>query len=202
MDNLRQETIDTYNKSAKELAKYFQGYGARTKDIELGLKLAGKPKSARVVEIGCGDGRDAAEIIPRVQFYVGCDISSELIKIAQAKVPAGTFEIADVMNFEFPDNLDVVYAFASLLHLDKTEIKTVLQKVERALKTGGVFYVSLKYAPHYQEKIKKDKYGKRLFYFYSPEEIAELAGNAFRVVVTDLHTHGDTKWFTIALQKA
>lgn len=64
-------TISTYDKSAKELAEYFKGHGTRVEDIELALKLAGSPKNAKVVEVGCGDGRDAAEIVMRVGSYIG-----------------------------------------------------------------------------------------------------------------------------------
>lgn len=135
--NPRQETIDTYNRSAKELSKYFNGIGSRIKDIKLAFGLAGNPKNARVVEIGCGDGRDAKEIVKRAEWYEGFDISEELIKIARQAVPQAHFKVADAANYTFPAYLDVVFAFASLLHLNKTEVRAILDRVHKALNPGG-----------------------------------------------------------------
>jgi hypothetical protein len=61
-------TIATYDNSAQELAAYFAGIGSRLDIIQEALQLAGKPHEAKVVEVGCGDGRDAEDIIPLVQW--------------------------------------------------------------------------------------------------------------------------------------
>ncbi len=201
MVDWRQETVDTYNKSAKELADYFRGIGSRVEDVEEAFRLAGNPNSANALEIGCGDGRDAKEIIKRTPNYTGFDISSELIKLAQKHVPNARFEVADLANYAFPQDLDIVFAFASLLHSDKTEVKNVLAKVYQALNIGGIFYISLKYMPEYTNRIKEDKYGRRKFYFYNPQLMLELAGENFEVVFGDSQTLGHTDWFTIAFQK-
>lgn len=200
-EDLRQTTVDTYNKSAQALAEYFKGIGARTEDIDIAWRLAGNPEAAKVVEIGCGDGRDAKEIVKRSKQYVGFDISEELVKLARATVPGARFEVADAVTYEFPEGLDIVFAFASLLHLDKDEVKDVLQRVAESLRPGGVFYISLKYKPEYTQEIKEDQYGRRLFYFYNPEIIAELAGRAFEVVATSRKTIGHTDWFELALRR-
>jgi SAM-dependent methyltransferase len=201
MVNLRQATIDTYNQSAEALADYFRGKGPRVKYIDIALELAGNPKDAKVVEIGCGDGRDAKYIVSKVKYYVGFDISKELIRLAKEHVPGAKFEVADANNFDYPNNLNVVFAFASILHLDSEELKETLKKVSDALKTGGVFYISSKHAIQYKEQVKEDKFGTRLFYFYNPEIISELAGDKFIVKKYWYETIGHTKWFEVALQK-
>lgn len=99
--NLRQQTVDTYNKSAKELAEYFRGIGPRTDDIDLAIRLAGNSENPKILEIGCGDGRDAKEIVKRTKNYTGFDISEELIKIARADVPDATFEVADATHYDY-----------------------------------------------------------------------------------------------------
>jgi SAM-dependent methyltransferase len=201
MVNLRQETIDTYNRSAEALAGYFRGIGPRVKYIDFALELAGNPKDPRVVEIGCGDGRDAQYIVSKVKYYVGFDISEELIKLAKEYVPGAKFEVADANSFEYPNNLNIVFAFASILHLNPNELKESLKKVSDALKTGGVFYISSKHAEQYKEQVKEDKYGTRLFYLYNPEIISELAGDEFILKKYWYETIGHTKWFEVALQK-
>ncbi len=201
MTDLRQETVDTYNKSAKEYAQYFKGFGPRIRYIEQAWKLAGNPKQAKVVEIGCGDGRDAKEIIKRTKNYTGFDISEGFIKLAKKQIPNGKFEVADAATYKFSNNLDIVFAFASLLHLDKDEFRQVLRNVHKALKPAGIFYISVKYAPAYQEYIKKDEHGQRLFYFYHLELIEELAGKDYKTVYSERETIGHTDWLEVALRK-
>lgn len=201
LKNYRQITVETYDKSALALAEYFKGIGSRVDDIEKALELAGNPSSPRIVEIGCGDGRDAKEIIKRTSNYVGFDISEGMINIAREYVPNAHFEVSDAVSYNYPDKTNIVYAFASLLHLDKNEISEVLNKVHESLKSNGIFYISSKYMPEYSEKIKSDQYGERLFYFYNPELIKDIAGDGYESVYETRQTLGSTEWFEIALRK-
>jgi SAM-dependent methyltransferase len=201
--NIDQTTLDTYNNSAEALAAYFKGIGSRTEDIERALTLAGKAdQSADVLELGCGDGRDAKAIISRVASYRGIDYSKALVGIARTVLPEAEFEVADMSCYEFPpEAYDVVYAFASLLHLDKDTVRDVCASVWGSLKQGGVFYISLKYRPEYTEEVKNDEYGSRMFYYYTPELVSELAGEGFKNIFEDYQELGSTKWFTLALSK-
>ena len=199
MGDLRQETVDTYNKSAKELAEYFRGIGPRVKYMDMAFDAVGNPESAKVLEIGCGDGRDAKALVERAE-YTGFDISEELIKLARAHVSNATFEVADAATYSYPQDLDIVFAFASLLHLNKEELGTVLRRVHEALKSGGIFYISLKWAPEYTETIKEDKFGRRLFYLYNSDVIQELASDDYEIVTTFREVHGHTDWVEIILR--
>ena len=201
--NDKEQVVDTYNKSARELAEYFAGIGARTNDIELGLELAGNPEAPRTYEIGCGDGRDAKEIIARSAFYQGMDISDGLIDIANESNPGASFVVGDIEDpdFEMPNDLDVIYSFASLLHSPKEDVEKVLARCLDHLRVGGIFFISLKEMPDYTTNIKEDQYGTRRFYFYNAELIADMAGDGYEVVHQDRQTMGKTDWFTIALKK-
>lgn len=201
MTDLRQETVETYNKSAKQLAEYFRGIGPRKKYIDIAFEAAGSPQNAKVVEIGCGDGRDAKEIVRRTEQYMGLDISGELLKLARKHVPDGKFILADVAEFDFPNQLDIIFAFASLLHLNKEEVERVLARAHKALRAGGVFYISLKHRPEYTEEVKEDQYGRRLFYFYNPELITELAGGGYEVAKAWQEVVGHTPWLEMVLRK-
>lgn len=196
------QTIHTYDTSANELAEYFKGIGARVDDIERALKLAGVSDTAKVVEIGCGDGRDAEEIVRRVAWYEGFDPSQGLLELARNRQPDASFVQADALNYQYPEQLDVIYAFASLLHVSKDELKEVLVKTAAALRRDGVLYLSLKERPIYQEEVKEDQYGKRMFYYYNLGIVKELAGDAYEPVYEDRQVIGHTEWFTLALRKA
>lgn len=204
MKDLRQMTVDAYNISAKERAADFKALGARTKDIDEVLKQAGHLKEPHVLEIGCGDGRDAEEIMKRTPHYIGFDISEELIKLARQRVPSAQFDVADAVTYPYPKGLDVVYAFASLIHLSQEEMKEVFTKVRAALNPGGVFYMSLKFSEQYREGVEKDRYGTRQFYYYSPGDIIRLAGDDYEVLAankSDFSTGTGVKWFNMSLRR-
>lgn len=201
--NWHDKTIEVYDKSAAELAEYFSTIGSRTDDIKLALDLLDAPsKQARAVEIGCGDGRDAQEIVGRVAWYEGFDPSKKLLDIAiNRNIKEAHFRVDDALSYAYPDNLDIVYSFASLLHVNKSDLKIVFEKVAKSLKAGGIFYISLKERPEYTEEIKSDKHGDRMFYYYNPEIIQQIAGDKFKCLYTDRQKIGKTDWFTIALKK-
>lgn len=138
------KTITTYDTSARELAVYFAGIGSRLELIKKALELAGSPADAVVVEVGCGDGRDAADIVPLVKTYEGFDPSRELIKLAQQRLPQASFTVADALSYGYPENVDVIYGFASYLHLNREDFRSACLKAQEALRDGGVLFMTLK----------------------------------------------------------
>lgn len=201
IEDIRRTTVDTYNNSAQALAEFFSGIGSRVVDIDRAFQLAGNPTDANVLEIGCGDGRDAAEICRRTPNYLGTDVSSEMIRIARERVQNGRFEIRDAATMDFPQQLDIVFAFASLLHLSKSENQRVFKGVAHALQPGGIFYTSLKWRTEYSQELKQDQFGRRLFYFYNQHIIESIAGEDYDTVGQWEEQRGDTKWFEMALRK-
>lgn len=198
--NKKEETTLTYNKGASEFAQYFDGIGSRTQDIERGFSyLENKPR--KVLEIGCGNGRDCKDILKYTDDYLGLDISEEMIKLAKENVSNSHFVTADVEDFIFPKHINIIFAFASLLHLDKESVSKVLGKVYDSLDEGGIFYISLKY-DSYQEKIKESNFGQRYFYFYNEEDLLQLAKeNSFEIIYQDKQLIGETVWITCVLRK-
>lgn len=197
------ETLSVYNARSAELAEYFRGIGSRVWDIEKAFELAGASDgSADVLELGCGDGRDALAIIPRCRSYVGIDYSEGMLGLAKDMIPKGDFRVADMQTLNYPkQGFDVVFAFAALLHLDKDAVQDVVHKVACSLRPGGIFYISSKHADEYKEERKTDKFGNRLFYFYNPLLIAEMAGGHFEAVEVNYDSKGTAPWFQIGLKK-
>lgn len=202
--DLRGQTIAIYDEQAEGLAQKYGAMPPRVHDIELMLQLAGNPEHPHVLEIGCAAGRDAAEIVKRAEWYMGIDTSARFIEMAREHVPDGSFEVADATRFEYPRNLDAVFAAASLIHLSKAELSTLYKKLSAALRNGGVIYQSLKFSPEYRSEVFTDKFGPRQYYFYNLDLIKELAGPGFEVA----HTRHETReglnhasWIEVALRK-
>ena len=139
-----------------------------------------------------------------MRTYIGTDYSRELLKIAKRRsLKNADFRNTDMRSFYFRnlEPVDIIFAFASLLHLSKTELESLFRRSTGSIRSGGIWYISLKYSQSYKEEVKEDVYGKRLFYFYTPEEVVDLAGDMFNEVYRDFQTIGSTKWFTLALRK-
>ncbi len=193
------QTVATYNANASKMARKFRGLGARIEDIEKGFSFV-KRENSNVFEIGCGDGRDTKEIQKRTKNYLGVDISGSMIAIAREYVPKGKFEVADIENYIFPNNLDLIFSFTSLLHSNKKNIGSILEMAHQALNKNGIFYISLKY-DNYHEASKTDEFGTRTYYFYTLEDIKKLAGKRYKVISENIQELRGQKWFTIVLKK-
>jgi ubiquinone/menaquinone biosynthesis C-methylase UbiE len=199
-DAEKKQTIDTYNKSASAHAEKFNKMGARTEDIKRTFSYIEKP-NPKTIEIGFGSGRDAKEIIKYTNDYLGIDLSLELCKLAQQSVPKANFKLADLETYQFPDNVNVIFAFASLLHSDKNSVKDLLGRVYESLSPGGVFFISLKYGAYHKETIDKEGHGPKTYYFYTPEEIEKLCPSGLKIVFRETQDFSGQKWFSIILQK-
>lgn len=196
----RKKTIETYDQSAEALAKYFDQLGPRVEDVERAFKMV-KKKSPKVVEIGCGYGREAEFIVQRTPNYIGMDISSGMLKLARQKVPSGKFVEGNLATYEIPKNTDIIFSFASILHSPKEEIASFFERAYSSLNKRGIIYISTKLRSSYTSEMRKDKFGERLFYYYTPELVEELAGNRYKKENLDSQRIGDTDWFTIVLLK-
>ena len=99
---------------------------------------------ARVLDAGCGSGRDAKTFMEMGYQVEAFDASSALVEMARAHtgLPVQLMTFADVA---WKAEFDGIWCCASLLHIPAVELPGVMQKIADALKPGGVWYVSFKY---------------------------------------------------------
>ncbi len=198
---MHRRTRDTYNKSAQPLSDHYDKIGAREGDINLAFALAGNPENALVLEIGCGNGRDARAILRRTPYYIGIDTSEAMIERAKQRVPKGQFFVADAVTYDFRGPYDIVFALAQFRHMDLEEATTVLKKAYDALRTGGILYVSSNHADKYYCKTRKDAFGTRDIYYYNPDILQKHAPPGLKKVQELYDMVDDQQWFEIAFQK-
>ena len=106
------------------------------------------PKDAHGADIGCGSGRWAAVVAPRVGHLTCVDASADALDVAKRNLADQnnvTFLQADVGNLPFANGeLDFAYSLGVLHHVPDTE--GAMANVSRVLKPGAPFLVYLYYA--------------------------------------------------------
>ena len=142
------KTIDYYNQYADEFAQ-----ATLNVDMESLYQpfLAELPESARILDVGCGSGRDTLAFLNKGYQVDAIDYSEALVKratlLTSIAVQQQSFYDIDVQ-----DVYDGVWACASLLHSDRNRLPEVLKRFHAALRRGGVCYMSFKYGTTDREK--------------------------------------------------
>ena len=142
------KTIDYYNKHAEE-------FTASTFEVDMESLyqpfLAELPEGARILDVGCGSGRDTLAFKDKGYQVEAIDYSAELVK--KAKELTG-IEVRQQSFYELNESekYDGIWACASLLHCDRDFLPEVMGHIFKALKPNGVCYMSFKYGKTDREK--------------------------------------------------
>lgn len=104
--------------------------------------LALLPRNARILDVGCGGGRDLRAFSERGYEPFGIDPSPALVEIAR-QYSGAEIAVANVEAIEFEEKFDGVWACASLLHLPRAELPNALKHIHRSLIAGGVLFLSV-----------------------------------------------------------
>jgi SAM-dependent methyltransferase len=101
------------------------------------------PRS-RILDLGCGAGRDLAYFGRAGYRVIGLDYSFNLLKIARADSNQRVV-LGDLAMLPFAtESFDAVWAVASLLHVPRQRIRVVARDIRKILKQSGVFVASVK----------------------------------------------------------
>ena len=142
------KTIDYYNQYADEFAQ-----ATLHVDMESLYQpfLAELPASARILDVGCGAGRDTLAFKNKGYQVEAIDYSEELVKKATQLVGIQV-KYQSFYDFSGVAIYDGVWACASLLHCERSQLKDVIGKLVTSLKPNGVLYMSFKYGDSDREK--------------------------------------------------
>jgi ubiquinone/menaquinone biosynthesis C-methylase UbiE len=135
-------TIASYNSTAEEYAIKTANLHPKQAAEEF---LSYLPKNGKILDLGCGTGRDAKIFTENGYKVFGIDPSSEMIKIARETAPDAYFSSADARNLSFREEVfDGIWACASLIHLPKKDLPKALDGAYNVLKQDGIFYLDFK----------------------------------------------------------
>ena len=192
------KTIEYYNQNADMFAK-----GTRLVDFTVVQERFAKmlPVGSRILDFGCGSGRDTKYFLEKGYQVEATDGSSELCKLAS------DFTGIEVKEMLFQDldacgKYEGIWACSSILHLSKKELLPVIRKMCDALKDNGVIYTSFKYGDFEGERngryftdFTEDTFDK--FIKVIPELTIEEEW-----ITSDVRPgRGEEKWLNLILRK-
>ncbi len=190
-------TQASYQATAEEFARNV----ADLAPMESIQKFAGLlPPKAKIIDIGCGSGRDAKIFTEMGLSVLGVDFCENLIDIAKNNAPLAKFEVLDIETATFaPASFDGVWACCSLLHIPKKTLPDVLKKIYSMLKEGGCFYIALKKGSG--ETLEKDSRYEggdfiKFWSFFEEKELQELLKTAKFKVLDCATVHKEGKYQT------
>lgn len=119
------------------------GYHAPAHIRSLMLLISDLEPESKVVDIGCGTGRPACEMLVGAGHKVtGVDVAPAMIESAKAQVPDGKFFVSDSRTWEPPASdlpYDAVIAYFSfLIGMSQQDIRDFFPKAMKWLKPGGL----------------------------------------------------------------
>lgn len=164
---------------------------------------------ARILDAGCGSGRDSRCFLEQGFCIEAFDAAEEICRIAEKHIgqPVTCMRFEDM---EYEARFEGIWACASLLHVSRKELPQVLQRLYCALKPMGILYASFKYGDAGSDFIASasstDK-GERYFINFTEAGIIELLeASAFTIlecfVTSDVRKDRSTeKWVNVIAKK-
>jgi len=114
-------------------------------------------KNARVLDVGCGDGRSFNDIINKTQNLVGVDHEKKAIQDAKEKFkkyPKVKFVVADAVKLPFRQNeFDCVMCMGSMCNFGDAKMD-VLREMKRVLKKHKEIIISVFSENAFRERMK------------------------------------------------
>ncbi len=183
-----------YARHNADMREVLKGWGERF------LAIVGT--ESRILDLGCGAGRDMAWLEARGAMLVGADLSAGML--AQVGyIVRGPLLQADMRRLPLAaGSFDGVWCMASLLHLPKNDAPVAVGEMRRVLRPGGPLLLGLHEGEG--EVWEPSPYGsvERFFARYSLVEAEALVASCgFTIEASNRNTDGPRPWLQLLARK-
>lgn len=130
------KTADIYDK-----VYGFKDYSDEAKRVRELISLE-HPSAKTILDVACGTA-EHAKLLSSDYSLDGIDLQPEFVALASAKVPHGTFKVADMRSFDMGKRYDVIQClFSSIGYLlSEEDVVQALECFKRHLNPNGVMLV-------------------------------------------------------------
>ncbi len=194
----RNKTIAYYNQNA---ASFIAG----TVDVDFTKTqeefLRFLPSGARLLDFGCGSGRDTKYFLEKGFRVEATDGSPEICRATQkfTGIPVRQLLFEEL---DEKEKYDGIWACASILHLPKDRLPEVFRRMRDALKMHGIIYTSFKYGLFEGERIG------RYFTYLTEKSFEEVLAQAEGLEMQETWISRDARagrenerWLNVILRK-
>lgn len=188
-------------------ASGYYGHDVRPEFVRF---IAELPPSARVLEIGSGQGRHAIHVAGTGRSVHAVDYSpvatEQLAALALERGLPITAECADAATYQPPaEAFDAVVMISLLSHLEPASFASIVRATRRALAPGGRIFIEAFTVddPGYRGSDDASETAEALTTYFEPGELAALFASFevvdYREFVEDDHAHGPAHQHGVAL---
>lgn len=136
------KTLEFYNHNAD---RFIDNTACADMRVTQDRFLSRVKSGGTILDFGCGSGRDAEYFIKAGYRVDAVDGSAEIVRktAERTELPVKQMLFQDLSAM---DQYDGIWACASILHLPREELKSVIRKMSAAIRRDGVIYTSFKYS--------------------------------------------------------
>ena len=156
---------------------------------------------SRILDLGCGSGRDTRYFLEKGYQVDATDGSAEICRLASeyTGIPIKQMLFSEL---DAVSEYDGIWACASILHLPEEELRDVMHRIGKALKEDGIFYTSFKYGDFAGER------NGRYFRDFTEESFREFLKDFHEFRMTDQWitcdvrpNRGEERWLNVLLRR-
>lgn len=134
-------TLDDYRSNAEAFREGTQDHDV-SQNIEALLRYIYGEAPLRILDLGCGPGRDLKAFTARGHVAIGLDGAEPFVRMARADSGCEVLH-QNFLELDLPnESFDGIFANAVLFHLPSQEITSVLSRLREALRPNGVLFSS------------------------------------------------------------
>lgn len=164
--------------------------------------------NGKLLEIGCGSGRDASFMIKNNYNVFAIDGSENMIREAKKNHPNLSNNLLHRVlpnELTFDEKFDGIYSIATLMHLTKNDVDETISKIYNLLKGNGFFLMSVSLFRDDVDKNGFDEKG-RFFLILTKNEWLSICRNAgFKISNVKTNKDGlsreNIEWLTLVAEK-
>ncbi len=171
---------------------------------ELNRFISLLPKNARIIDIGCGSGKDVQYFMDYGFQAIGIDASENMIIEAKKRVADGSFKVMNMQSLDFPkESFDAAWILDAISFIDKNDVQKFLSSLYEVLKNDAVIFISARQGVG-ETEIEYEKLGNskiNIAFFYQ-EELEELLNkNGFEILNLFTQDGEDFTWINVYARK-
>ena len=173
-DTLARHTLTHYEQHAEDYRDGTADHDV-SQNVDALLRAIDGTPPYRILDLGCGPGRDLRTFRDRGHEAIGVDGAEAFVRIARAETGCAVWH-QNFLSLDLPEaHFDGVFANAALFHTPRAGLPGVLTAIRRGLKPHGVLFCSNPRGDN-QEGFNGSRYG---CYYDLPTWQALLASAGF-----------------------